>query len=152
MANSFSLEKLTPPIPVVAPPVVIDYGDMLNTMLKSIEPMAAIAVNAGIVAGEAAVPAVGWLIADTFGPKMVSQYVAGAFTQLETLLANKSITIPSNSNALLNMVLAAIESALPDVFSFVEPKLAAWISAEIAKIPGFSVPASPVTPTPASKK
>lgn len=133
----------TPATPAVAPPVTIDFGDMANQIITSLEPIAASAASAGLtlVAGE--IPG-GALILDFFGQNMVSQFVASGATALEGLLKGKSISV-SPTNALETMVLSAINTELPAVAGFFSTSLPGWISAEVAKIAPTLSAAKPAT-------
>jgi len=118
--------------PVVAPPVVIDYGDSLNQIISELEPIVAGAADGGIALITAASPQLGAFL-NLFGAKMASQFVASAATGLEGLVAGKTISV-SPSNAIETFALNAITGALPKVASFFGDTLAPLISTEVSNL------------------
>jgi hypothetical protein len=146
-------EKLTmAAIPVVPPstnppPVVIDYGDLLDKIIADFEPMAAMAAQAGVQVAAGMVPE-GSIILDFLGAQTISQFVAQGAAALEELFKGKNLTIP-HATALETSVLSAIKNALPGVASFLGDKLAPMVSVAVAKalpppLPDPTVPTGPV--------
>jgi Mannosyl-glycoprotein endo-beta-N-acetylglucosaminidase len=142
-----ALPPATPPTPVAAPPIVIDYGDIIDQILTVLTPVFDQAASAGLKLATNAIPG-GALILDFLGPNMVSQFVGSAVGSVESLLKSKSLSI-SPTNALETMVLSAIQTELPGVASFLSVELPAWISAEVAKVTPSLAAASPAAAAPA---
>jgi hypothetical protein len=118
--------------PTVAPPVVIDFGDTLSSIIANLEPVAAGAAQAGVAALSAAEPGLG-IVIGIFGQGMVSQVVAGGATALENVFKGKSLSI-TPSNTLESYAVNYIASNWPSVASFLGGNLQSLITAEVAKI------------------
>lgn len=120
-------------VPAAAPPVTVDYGDLIEQFLKNEESLVATAVGAGVQTLSASAGPLGGLLAAVVGPSIVNQYVGSLFTAGESFFAGKTASV-SSSNFLESMAANAINAELPFFSSIANTQLPALIKAAVAKV------------------
>lgn len=118
------------PVPGIAGPVVVDWGDLAAQLLAHETPIVEAAAQTGVKVGLAAIP-MGSFLSEFVGPAVVKQYVDQALTSLEDVLKGSSLTV-SPSEALASLAAKLFNQAEPSLASFlggtVEPMIQGWVA------------------------
>jgi hypothetical protein len=118
------------PVPGIAGPVRVDWGDLAAQILVHETPIIEAAAQTGVKVGLAAVP-MGSFLSEFVAPDVVKQYVDQALTSLEDVLKGSSLTV-SPSEALASLAAKLFNQAEPSLASFlggtVEPMIQGWVT------------------------
>ena len=119
-----------PPVPGIAGPVVVDWGDFAAQLLAHETQIVEAAAQTGVKVGLAAIP-MGSFLSEWIAPNVVKQYVDQALISLEDLLKGGTLTIAPNE-ALASLAAKLFNQAEPSLASFlggtVEPMIQGWVS------------------------
>jgi hypothetical protein len=132
MANSGTSANtgIVGPVPGIAGPVVVDWGDLAAQLLAHETPIMEAAAQTGVKFALATVP-MGSFLSEFVGPTVTKQYVDQALTSLEDVLKGSSLTV-SPSEALASLAAKLFNQAEPALASFlggtVEPMIQGWVS------------------------
>ena len=118
------------PVPGIAGPVVVDWGDLAAQLLAHETPIVEAAAQTGVNLALGAIP-MGSFLSEFVGPAVVKQYVDQALTSLEDVLKGSSLTV-SPSEALASLAAKLFNEAEPSLASFlggtVEPMIQGWVA------------------------
>ena len=120
----------SPPVPGIAGPVVVDWGDLAAQLLAHETPIIEAAAQTGVKVGLAAIP-MGSFLSEFVAPNVVKQYVDQAMLSLEDVLKGSSLTV-SPSDALATLAAKLFNEGEKPLASFlggtVEPMIQGWVA------------------------
>ena len=131
MTDASTTTSSTPaPVPGIAGPVRVDWGDWADQLLVHERPAIEAMAQTGVQMTLRAIP-IGSFLEGFVGPAVTKQYVDQALTSLEDVLKGSSLTV-SPSEALASLAAKLFNQAEPSLASFlggtVEPMIQGWVA------------------------
>jgi hypothetical protein len=118
------------PVPGIADPVTVDWGDLAAQLLAHETPIIEATAQTGVNLALGAIP-IGTFLSGFVGPTVIKQYVDQALTSLEDVLKGNTLTV-SPSEALASLSAKLFNQAEPALASFlgqeVEPMIQGWVA------------------------
>lgn len=132
MANSGTSANtgIVGPVPGIAGPVVVDWGDLAAQLLAHETPIVEAAAQTGVKFALATVP-MGSFLSEFIAPNVTKQWVDQAALYLEGLMKGGTLTVSPNQ-ALATLAVKLFNQGEPALASFlgdkVEPMIQGWVS------------------------